>query len=173
MRKAGCRKFTLCASLAAIRLCKQRGSSTNSPLPSSSPADPTSLSSCGHSAGGSLCHSWQGEISTQIHLAVAVFTSFTNRTNSIPPRTPPKRPICRNGNMEAGCCGHSHTDEDVDGAVVDAVRGHSCLSQPETRDGFTAATPPPFEEPRQLSWGQDDASKLHGKHRKNILVFNI
>lgn len=79
--------------------------------------------------------------------------------------------------MEAGCCGHAHTDEAMDdgpsGAMEGAVPGPSCSSKPEMQEGFTTATPSLSEEPRRLSWGQEEASKLQSNRRRNhnILVY--
>ncbi len=56
-------------------------------------------------------------------------------------------------------------DDGPSGAVEGGVQEPSCLSRPETQQGFNTATPPPSEEPNWLSWGQEEASKLH-KSRK-------
>lgn len=74
--------------------------------------------------------------------------------------------------MEAGCGGHAHTDEAMDdgpsGAMEGAVQGPSCLSKPEMQEGFTTATASLFEEPRGLSWGQEEASKLQSNRGRRV-----
>lgn len=77
--------------------------------------------------------------------------------------------------MEAGCCGRGHTDEAMDGgpsgAVGDAVREPWCPSKLEMQGGCTAAVPSLFEEPRWLSRGQEEASKLRGEQKTRSLTF--
>lgn len=154
-----------------ICICKQRGSSTNSPLPASSLTDPQ----CPSPPPGAL---WEVAVSqlagNDIHsnpFSCGSLHKFcTNRTNNT--KTPLKPSICRTENMEAGCCGHAHRDEAMDDgpseAMEGAVQGPSCLSKPEMQEGFTTATPSLFEEPRRLSWGQEEASKLQSNRKRRV-----
>lgn len=79
--------------------------------------------------------------------------------------------------MEAGCCGRGHTDEAMDGgpsgAVEDAVREPWCPSKLEMQEGCIAVVPSLFEEPRWLSRGQEEASKLRGEQKTRSLTFNV
>lgn len=44
--------------------------------------------------------------------------------------------------------------------LEEGVRRSSFLSRPETQEGWTTVTPPPYEEPSWSGVGQEDASKL-------------
>lgn len=79
--------------------------------------------------------------------------------------------------MEAGCFRAVDVEEAVDdgssGVVEGGVQGPSCLSRPETQEGWTTTTPPPFEEPSSSSWGQEEASKLYRNRSTKRRVLTI
>lgn len=124
LRTTGCRMFWSCAS-PVIRWCKQRGSSTNGPPPSSSLAALVSLPSSGCSSGGSDVTVGRGRY-TLINLAAAVLTSFTNHTNSIHSETPQIPWLCKNGNMEAALL-RARSHETGHGWWTIQSRGRCCL----------------------------------------------